>query len=319
MKDDESLRSYLLGALDEKQVDELEQRLLAEGELFLLAEAMEGDLLAAAARGDLSSPERGRVLRRLAASPGGRARYALAHGLTSIGREVSAEVLVFRLLARPEVRAAAVAATLVFTAGGFWLATQTAMPGPGSGANMIARARPAASAPEIPAQQQMRPSPAMPPAMPPGEQIAEQAPAPVAPPPAGHEPSIRPEPAPLILQLALTTVRSAGGDLPRLEIRPETRQIEIRLPLMHGEPSTAFAAILRNASTDEEIWREERMAASEVDGRRVLVLSVPATALAPGIYQVEVRAPEGDELLGQPTFEVASTNSPSRASGDGIQ
>jgi len=306
MKDDEILRRYLLGGLDEEQADDLERRLLEDGELFELAEAVEGDLLAAAVHEGLPSAERGRVLRRLAASPEGRARLALARGLTSLSREkVSAEVLAFRLLAQPWVRAAAVAASLAISAGGLWLATQTAMPGPETGANMIARGLPAKPVPAMP---RVRPEPVAPPqdriagpasAIPPStkEGIAPQ-----------REPVGGPEPAPLLLQLALTNLRSAGGDVPRLEIPPETRQVEIQLPLVPGEPSTSFAAILRNASTQEEIRREERIAAREVDGRRIIAFSVPSTDLAPGIYEIEVRGigPDEDELLGRPMFEVAS-------------
>lgn len=298
--DDEILRQYLLGALNEEQADDLERRLLLDGDLFMLAEAVEGDLLMAAARGDLSPAERGRVLRRLASSPEGRARFALARGLTSVGREqVPAEVLVFRLLARPSVRAAAVAASMAFVAGGFWLATQTAMP---RGANMIANGLPTA-----PAVRPAGPAPAAPPV----DRIADHAPAPPAPPDdrvaPGREPSTRPKVAPLLLQLALTTTRSAGGAPARLEIPPETRRVEIRLPLLPGEPSTSFAAILRNASTGEEVRREERLAAQEVDGGDMIVLSVPAADLAPGTYEVEVRGNEEDELLGIPTFEVVSS------------
>lgn len=302
-KDDEILKQYLLGALTEEQAGELEERLLAEEELFELAEAVEGDLLSAAVRGELSPAERGRVLRRLAASPEGRARLALARGLTSISREqipVPAEVLAFRLLERPWVRAAAAAACLAFVAGGSWLASQTAMP---RSANMITEGLPGAPAPE-------RPGPA--PAAPPADRIAEHSPAPAPPAPhrpvPGREPSARPEPAPLILQLALSTVRSEGAR-PRLEIPEGTGQVEIRLWLDRKEPFTTFSAILQNASTGEEILREERIAAREVEGLRALVLSVPSTELEPGFYQIEVHgiAPEGDDFLGRPMFEVVST------------
>jgi hypothetical protein len=299
MKDDEILRQYLLGSLDEEQADDLERRLLNEGELFELAEAVEGDLLMAAARGELSPAERGRVLRRLAASPEGRARYALARGLISLER-VPAEVVAFRLLSRPGVRAAAVAASLAFVAGGFWLATQTVMP---RGANMIARGLPTAPAAGRPA-----------PAAPPSDRIAEHSPAP-APPVSpenyggsGREPSARPEPAPLIFQLALATLRGPGGESRPLEIPPGLQRVEIQLPLLPDEPSTSFAAVLRNASTGEEIRREDQLAAREAGGQKMIVLSVPAADLAPGTYEVEVRGITNgeDELLGKPTFEVAS-------------
>lgn len=301
MNDDEILRRYLLGALDEKQADEIEQRLLVDGELFLLAEAVEGDLLAAAARGDLSPAERGRVLRRLAASPEGRTRFALARGLATVGREqVPAEVLMFRLLTRPEVRAAAVAASLVLAAAGIWIGQQKIVPGPESGANIIARALPAAPASPAPAPPVHRPAPPAAPV----DRIAEHAPAPAPESPA--EP--RRDLPPLVLQLALTTVRSVGGDLARLEVSPKTETVEIRLPLDPDEPSTSFAAILRNAVTGEEVWRDERIAAREVEARRTIVLSVPASELSAGLYEIEVRGatPEGDDLLGKPTFEIAT-------------
>lgn len=267
MKDHEILRRFLLGDLDAEQADELEQRLLQEEDLFDLAEAVEADLLDAAARGALSSAERGRVLRRLAASPEGRARLALARGLISIGHrtKASAEVLAFQLLERPWLRAAAVAASLLVVPAGLWLGMQTLEPG---------RAVECIGCPAS---------------------------------------------APLVLQLALTGVRSESDGPSPLIIPSGTRSVEIRLTLGPDDPSASFAAALRNAESGQEIQREQ-LAAKKVDGGRALVLSVPAEDLEPGIYEVEVRVitSEGDELFGKPTFEVASTNHPSRASGGGI-
>jgi hypothetical protein len=204
---------------------------------------------------------------------------------------VPAEPLAFRLLSRPAFRVAAAAACLAFAVGGFWLATQTALP---RGADMIARGLPSAPEPRTASPE---------PAPPPADLIAQQSP---APPPVFHP--VRPEPAPWILELALTTVRSAEGAPTRLKIPPGTRRVEIRLPLLPDEPSTSFAAILRNASTGDEIRRAERLAAKDVDGRKMVILSVPAADLAPGTYEVEVRgfSKDEDELLGKPTFEVAS-------------
>jgi hypothetical protein len=292
MKDDQILKQYLLGSLNAEQADNLERRLLLESDLFELAEAVEGDLLLAAARGELSPAERGRVLRRLASSPEGRARYALIRGLTTYGREkLPTEVLVFQLLSRPVFRAAAAAACLAFAAGGFWLASQTAMP---RGADIIARGLPSASEPRTASPE---------PALPPVDQVAQQPsePSPVVVP-------SRPTPASWILELALTSTRSAEETQARLKIPPGTRQVEIRLPLLPGEPSTSFAAILRNAVTGAEIRHAERLAAKDVNGQKMVILSVPAADLAPGTYEVEVRgfAKDEDELLGRPMFEIAS-------------
>src|ERR1700710_2428723 len=81
--DDELLRGYLLGELPEEEAERLERRLLAEDDLFELSEALEADLLAACARGELDATERERVLRRLASSPSGRERLALARALNA--------------------------------------------------------------------------------------------------------------------------------------------------------------------------------------------------------------------------------------------
>src|SRR5919202_647127 len=81
--DDELLRSYLLGELTEDEADALERRLLAEDDLFELSEAIEADLLAEYAQGGLAPAERERV-QRLASSPQGRERLALARSLSSL-------------------------------------------------------------------------------------------------------------------------------------------------------------------------------------------------------------------------------------------
>lgn len=268
MKDEKILRRYLLGDLDAEQADELEQRLLREEDLFELAEAMEADLLDAVARRELSPVERGRIRRRLAASPEGRARLALVSGLIAASSQsipIPPEVRAFRLLQRPWVRFAAVAASLLVVPAGLWLGMQTLEPGGALTCIDCATS------------------------------------------------------APLVLQLALTSVRSENDGPSPLIIPPGTRSVEIRLTLGPDDPSTSFAAILRNAESGQEILREQ-LAAKKVYGGRALVLSVPAADLEPGTYEVEVRVAtaEGSELFGKPMFEVASKNHPPRASGGGI-
>jgi len=269
LNDDERLRRYLLGTMDEEQAGELECRLLADGELFELAEAVEGDLLAEAVRGTLSAAERGHLLRRLTASPGGRARVALARALAAVnGDPLAAKVVALHFLERPAIRAAALAASLLFAAGVFQLVTTTALPGAGHGTNTITHGLPAV-------------------------------------------PEIRREAAPLLLQLALTGVRSAGRDVPCLVIPAGApRDAILALPLDPGETSTSFTAVLRDAGTGAEILARQGITAKDVHGRRTIVLSVSSVKLRPGsIYEIEVRGtgPRGDDLLGRPMFNVASS------------
>lgn len=322
MRDEELLQRYLLGGLDKEQTDDLERRLLADDDLFELAEAIEGDLFTAVARGELTPAERVHV-RRLAASPQGRARLALARDLTVLGREQTPAVLAFRqaapaipALARPGFRAAVLAASLAIMAGSLWLASPTARPGTGAGiaqevpsgavegngkatrkpVDQIARVTP----PGHPVPQ--RPAPEQP-AVEPVDQPATPA---EAPRPAASGLEEAPEISPLLFQLALSTVRSSGAT-PRLTIPAATREVEIRLSLMEGEPATSFSAVLRKASTGEEVLNEEALAARTLNGGKAIVLSVPAAEMSPGTYEVEVRGEipdEGFELLGRPMFEV---------------
>lgn len=325
MNDDDLLRRYLLGGLDEEQAENLERRLLADGDLFELAEAVEGDLFAAAARGELTPAERVHVRRSLAASPEGRARLALARDLTSLGRESAPAVLPFRrtapvmpALARPGFRAAVLAASLAIMAGSLWLASPTARPGTGAGIAQEAPSGPVegnGKGPRRPVDQITRVTPPghLVPERPPIEGTAEgtagetvEKPAAPAEEPRLAEREETPEISPLVFQLALSTVRSSGT-APHLTIPGATREVEIRLSLMEGEPATSFSAILRNAVTGEEVLNEEALAARSMNGGKAIVLSVPAAEMSPGTYEVEVRGEipdEGSELLGRPMFEV---------------
>jgi hypothetical protein len=315
MNDDDLLQRYLLGGLDGEQAETLERRLLTDGDLFELAEAVEGDLFAAAARGELTPAERVHVRRRLAASPEGRARLALARDLSILGREPVSAVLPFRqpapampALARPGFRAAVLAASLAIMAGSLWLASPTARPGVGAGIAQEAPSGPVegnGKGPRRPVDQITRVTP-------PGHPLPER--------PAVQEPVVTPEAprlaeagaeelpeiSPLVFQLALSTVRSSGT-ASHLTIPAATREVEIRLSLMEGEPATSFSAVLRNAVTGEEVLSEEALAAQNMNGGKAIVLSVPAAEMSPGTYEVEVRGEipdEGSELLGRPMFEV---------------
>src|SRR4051794_40681084 len=128
--DDELLRSYLLGELGEDETDGVERRLLAEDELFELSEAIEADLLAACAGDRLDPAERERIRQRLASSPRGRERLALARSLSTLADgAAAAPVLPFARRApaaapRSATRWTALAAGLLAVAGLAWFALE---------------------------------------------------------------------------------------------------------------------------------------------------------------------------------------------------
>lgn len=85
-QDYEALRRYLMGELPEEETDRLEERMLADDELFELACAAEEEILDDCARGKLRRAECDGLAARLAQSPGGRQRLALARALTKVPR-----------------------------------------------------------------------------------------------------------------------------------------------------------------------------------------------------------------------------------------
>jgi hypothetical protein len=135
MRDHELVRRFLLGELNEQQAERVEKRLLEEDELYDLCEAVEAELLEEAARGRLAPAERDRVLKRLASSPQGRARLALAKDLAAIADGLPRIEPIRRrpdLTAQPAFRwalAAGLALVIGGIGGGIWTFVEHDEPG----------------------------------------------------------------------------------------------------------------------------------------------------------------------------------------------
>jgi hypothetical protein len=308
MDDDELVRLYLTGRLDEEAADGLEQRLLNEDDLFELCEAVEADLLAASVRGELVPGEREQVLHRLAASPQGRARLALAKGLTALadGRSetqplsgLSAALPFRRAHERrfhPALQIAALAASLLILLGGAWLAVQRM--DAGDTLTHIAQETPRLESPAPPAPRPEK-SPEL--STTPTRPAPERAPA-----AAGSEPQkARPNPVTVLLQISLAVRRSAEG-LQQLRIPVGTEQLEIQVDLGGEESYEAFRATLSEPGGDA-LWTRDSIEPRQMEWGTVLLLDVPARILPSGRYQIEVLGlePEGTHAqLGIQEFEV---------------
>jgi hypothetical protein len=320
-RDDELLQRHLLGELPDDETVRLEERLLLDDDLFELAEAVEADLLADAAAGELAAAERD-ALAPLAAGARGRRTLALARDLGAIaaggGRVVpfpSQRARGRPPAARSLLRLAAAASFAAALATAAWLAldgrgvreVRQAYRGDGAEparATAPARQESERREAELRRVHRRRRGPL-------GERVAELQP----PPPASGErraPGLRRDSAPpaaveATLLLSLATLRS-GGAVPRLLLAPEVERVrlEVDLGATAGEPAeyAAYAAVLRDAA-GSEVWRGEGIAADR-DG--VLRLAVPAPALAPGRYELAVAGLTGDgaaEDLGFPELEIA--------------
>jgi len=280
------LRSYLLGELVEAEADALEIRLLNDDALFELAEAVEGDLLAAFARGDLAVDDGQKVVRRLAASPRGRARLALAEGLTSQAQALPRAPLPFRprvpQAERPVFRFAAMAAGVLVTAGGVWLALQIAHLG-----NAPFNRLPSPLPKTMPV-----PLSSPPPEQTPSAHIAAKAPAKPAPRRSRVVPAF-------VFELALSTTRSAEQPRPVMTIPAGTQRVEIRLPLDEGlgDSFKTYRAAVLDAASGTEVWSQESLKPRAGKEGPLVVLSLPAAKLPEGQYQVDLRGHGEDGAL----------------------
>jgi hypothetical protein len=328
------LERYLLGQLPEEESDRLEERLLAEDDLFELAEAVEGDLLAAWAAGELEGAER-EAAARLATSPRGRRAAALARGLAMTAREEAvwgapaaaapgegAPVVPFRpgpAPVRPLLRLALAASLAAALGATGWLllegrAQREAMRarearGPSTEQREITRRETelrrldrrrgplggrsrerVAELPRAPQPSEKAPGGALPVPTPAQKGETRRAAAPEA-----------------TLLLSLATLRS-GAAAPRLALPPgvERVRLEVDLGATADEPAAyaRYRAALRDAR-GKEVWQGEDLAPGR-DG--VLHLKLPASALAPGRYELAVQgvtAEGGVEDLGFPELEIA--------------
>ena len=269
IEDPETLRSYLLGTLSAEDTEAIELRLLEDNAFFELAEAVEGDLLAACVRGDLSSEDRDRVLRRLAVSPRGQSRLAIAEGLNALANGATATkamrtAVVVPFLRRqprrqaPGFRFAAMAAGLVLVLfGSLRLAVQTARPGTGAATR---------------------------------NQVAE---------------AVRPAVRTAVFQLALGVTRSAQEST-LLTIPAGTRLVEIQLPLSEGEPFASYRATVLDNTSEAEVWQGD-LAPRPGPAGSMVVVSLPAAKLPQGSYRIELRGVGADgslESVGFPSFDV---------------
>jgi hypothetical protein len=275
-RDDELLRRFLLGELAEDEAESLELRLLQEDALSERGEAVEGDLFAASVRGELTPVENEQVAR-LAASPGGRARFALIRDLVHAAQEAPAELtpalLPFRPAAAPPPRRAgywvALAASLLLAVGGSWMVIT--------------------HLPEM-------------------ERFVDHLASSIWPPPAPPVTEPTPSLTTAVFQLGLSTLRS-DGKLRQFAVPKGTGEIEIQLDL-EGEEQffPTFNAMVRNPGVGE-VWSRQGLKPQTLDRVTALVLEIPAEKLPQGRYEMEVQgvSAEGQAAkIGVQEFEIVA-------------
>ncbi len=294
-QDDTLLRRYLLGKLRKRKTDRLERRLLEDDELFKLAEAVEADLLAAADRGDLAPAERERVLHRLASSPQGRERLALARSLNTVADEKAVVVPDRRtsVFSLPAIRWVALAASLLMVAGLVWFALQRGPQAPEATSQM--------PMPTPTRQvQEVKPEPSPP------DLRANETPKPPQPPQRRATPPVD------VLTLTLMSLRGADeqvAKLQKLHLSPGSHTAEFRITMLNVDAKSCNVAINRAEKT---VWEKSALKTVERgEGGTLLLVDVPSEIFSTGRYQIAVTAiaaeGESDSEMSE-EFEVVQTN-----------
>jgi len=300
LQDTELLRSYLLGGLSEEETERLEHGMFEDDNLFDLCEAVEADLLAAYARGELTATDAERVQRRLVSYPGGRKRLALARSLNAMADDFpevqpsQAPVVPFwrRVASSPRVEirwAALAAAALLAVIGILWLSVpRLPQAGPPSSQaennankNSIAAPRPApvtqekpvAPMTETPAPKDLRTKP---------DRLVQR-----------HERTVktpeRPEPLGVAITLSLIQFRGAEDVVEEFRIPSGQKRVKILLTSLEElEDHKSFHVTLR--SKDQETVWKGGLTPKRLEHRPVLVFNVPAESLPSGRYEVTVTA-----------------------------
>jgi anti-sigma-K factor RskA len=293
------IAQYLLGELPEEQQVEIEDRAFSDKEYLANITAVENDLIDEYVRGELSGTERQRFETRFLASAERRKRVEFAKALrTVISEPVRSEkqdarrwswresLYAFFSGLNPAARLALVAAAILFIAVAAWLFVETQrlrrqvnqlQAENQSGQNLqqaleAERKRNTELNARLDQEKQQR------------EQTDE---------------SLRqltetteatnPAPPPVIASLVLLPGLSRGGDQkPSLDLSNDARLVRLQIGIDPEEQYKTFAVELRT-SAGRQVWNRENLAARSRRGTRAVGLTLPATVLKPGDYELRLR------------------------------
>ena len=98
-----------------------------------------------------------------------------------------------------------------------------------------------------------------------------------------------PAPKPVIASLILLPGISRGaGDKPRLVLPEDARLVRLNIGIEPEEPYKTYAVELRTVS-GRAVWNRENLTARDRRGARAIGLTVPATAVKPGEYELRLK------------------------------
>lgn len=264
--DDERLVRYLVGALDDGEIERYDELSIADGEFAVRLQSVEDDLVDSYVRGELSGDTLDRFRAVYLSTQTGRDKVRFAEALLARQRDPAAPAA-----SRGSHRAwmpawaAAAAAVLVIVAG-YLLVT-----------------RPWTVSPEPSAVSRAAPPDEPPPARPstPDERPATQGAPPV-------QPSVQPprQTAPsnaAVLAFVLLPSTRGVDEPPAVAVPRGTEAVDIRI-VLESDDFRRYGLTLKDPATDRTIWRSGRLSPSTWRGKRVVTGRLETTSLKGQLY-----------------------------------
>lgn len=295
---------YLLGELPEEQQVEIEDRAFSDQDYLATVTAVENDLIDEYVRDEMPEPERRRFESRFLASAARRKRVEFAKALAQIAPEYafkersvspvsvswreSLEAF-FRSL-NPVAKFATAAAALLVLVGGAWLVTE--MLRLRSQLTTLQAEKQSRQSEQQTLEQQVeqerRRNAELTARLDQEKQQREQS-----------DESLRqlsetaesttPPPRPVIASLTLLPGISRGaGDKPALVLNEDVRLVRLQIAIEPEEQFKTFAVELRTSS-GRQVWSRENLTARNRRGASAIVLTLPATVVKPGEFELSLR------------------------------
>jgi hypothetical protein len=303
LNNEKLIAQYLLGELPEEQQVEIEDRAFADKEYLASITAVENDLIDEYARNELSESERRRFESRFLASAERRKRVAFAKALAG----VTSAAPVVETARRPVVASAGVSwresleafigglipvprfamgvAMVVLLGGSVSLVTET-LRLRSQLYQMKAENQSRQDELQRQFESERRRSEELVASLNQEKQQREQT-----------DESLRqlsetpetPAPKPVIAALTLLPGISRGaGDKPRLVLPENARLVRLNIGIEPEEPFKAYAVELRTVS-GQSVWNRENLTPRDRRGARAIGLTLPATAVKPGEYELRLK------------------------------
>ena len=286
LNNEKLIARYLLGDLPEEQQVAIEDRAFADKDYLALVTAVENDLIDEYVRQELSPTERQQFERQFLASAERRKRVEFAKALARVpvvseraGVSWRESLYAFISGLNPAARFAVAAVMLLFVVGGAWLLTQTL------------RLRSQLTQLQAQLQQQVdaerRRNEELNARLTQEKQQREQS-----------EESLRqlsetgdatnPPPRPVIAALTLLPGLSRGGGEKASLVMPEdARLVRLQIGIDADEPYKTFAVELRTVA-GRQVWTRENLTARTRGKTRAVTLTLPATVLKSGDYELRL-------------------------------